>query len=186
MNIYKETLPKIQSVRNHGFTGSALYSIKAKPNLLNNGSPIKTSMEGTNKKKFQKRTFLPVNHFITNHNINININNNYNYNINLTPHKDKDKSGEGSPNIIDKKLKDPLIVRQKSLDDYSFEASSHAASPLRKQRNKTYKRTETINKTEVNLELPQTETKALQEPRIQKKKTFVKQPSVQPNIIYNY
>jgi hypothetical protein len=49
MNIYKETLPKIQSIRNHGFTGSAIYSVKPKPSLQIRGSP---TVEDSNKKKF--------------------------------------------------------------------------------------------------------------------------------------
>ena len=66
MNLYKDTLPKIQLVRNSGFTGSAMYAVKRKLDTIEE------------KPKMEKRTFLPVNHFITNHNININIHNNYN------------------------------------------------------------------------------------------------------------
>ena len=42
----------------------------------------KGGMRGAPKPKIEKRKFIPVNHFITNHNINININNSYTIQLN--------------------------------------------------------------------------------------------------------
>ena len=110
MNEYKQTLPKIQSVRNRGFAGKAIHQVH-KPARKMSQNPFDPQFGGgefvtdeprsqpRQKPKFEKRQCMPVNHFITNHNINININNNYTINVNSQGMETSPRNNQGDKSV---------------------------------------------------------------------------------------
>ena len=87
LNHFKDhVLPQIQTVRNSGFAGMALHSVKkakspypgrSSTNLKGGFGPPPSMFGNKRTKTIERRKFIPVNHYITNNEFNMTVNNSF-------------------------------------------------------------------------------------------------------------